>query len=72
MTRLLTCIVIINLNLAVKAQASLEVPVKLSQETLTIKQALDELDQQSDYIFSYSNRIPLTTKVTFPKKNGTM
>ena len=72
MTRLLTCIVIINLNLAVKAQASLEVPIKLSQETLTIKQVLDELDQQSDYIFSYSNRIPLKTKVTFPKKEGTI
>ena len=72
MTRLLTCIVIINLNLAVKAQASLDSPIKLSQETLTIKRVLDELDRQSDYTFSYSNRIPLKTKVTFPKKEGSI
>ena len=71
-TRLLTFFILINLSLTIQAQASLESVVSLSQKTLTIKQTLKELDDQSDYIFSFSNRIPLKTKVTFDKTRGTL
>ena len=55
-----------------QAPESLDREVTLSQPTLTIKELLQELDRQSGYTFSYSNRLPLQKKVSFGKKKGSM
>lgn len=63
-------LLLIALSVLIQVPASLDSEVTLSENTLTLKELLKELDAQSGYTFSYSNRIPLKSKVTFTKKNG--
>ena len=55
-----------------QAQVSLDSVVTLSQHTLTLKAVLEELDIQSNYTFSYSNRVPLQATITFPERSGSL
>ncbi|MEM9830064.1 MAG: TonB-dependent receptor [Bacteroidota bacterium] len=66
----LVFIALIYFNFITQTPESLDKEVTLSQPTLTIKELLQELDRQSSYTFSYSNRLPLKAKVSFDKKKG--
>ena len=61
---------LLNFSLPSFAQSSLDTVVSLSQPAMTLKEALDTLDAQSDHTFSYSNRLPLETTITFSQTTG--
>ena len=52
--------------------ASLDTTLTVSRHTLPLKQALEELDRQSNYTFSYSSRIPLEQEITFGKTTASL
>ncbi|WKN43147.1 TonB-dependent receptor [Tunicatimonas pelagia] len=56
----------------IQVPESLDKEVVLSKQTLTVKEVLKELDRQSSFTFSYSNRIPLQKKISFGKQSGSM
>ena len=70
MKLLIIVMVCIGLRMPVLAQTSLDSVITLSQRTITVKAVLDELDTLTSYTFSYSNRLPLDTIITFPQTSG--
>ena len=68
----LLSLALICLSVSSQIPASLDAEVTLTKHTLTLKNLLKELDSQSGYTFSYSNRIPLESEVTLAKKQGSL
>ncbi len=64
--------VLLSTTLLAYGQAPLDSVLTLSEKTLSLKIALDELSEKSGYPFSYSSRLPLQSKVTFTGTQGTL
>lgn len=65
-------LVLFVLSLPLSAWASLDATITVLKPTLSLKQALIELDRQSTYAFSYSSRIPLEAPVRFEKTTASL
>ena len=70
MKTLVPLMLLLSASLSLSAQLSLDTLVILSQRAMTLKEALEALEAQSGYTFSYSNRLPLETGVTFSQTTG--